>query len=158
MEYCNRLFALEKKFAQLTPEDRHIQRQELSKPLLDAFFAWVDSRNPSAGTAFSKAIAYARSEKKQLLAFLDNPMAPISNNRAENAIRPFAVGRKNWLFCDSVKGAEASAVFYSLAATAYANGLNVEQYFTKLFQLLPHASDHSLLSSFLPIDDTEHCC
>ena len=58
---------------------------------------------------------------------------PIDNNRAENAIRPFVVGRKNWLFSDSVKGAKASAMIYSLAATACANGLNVEDYFTKLF-------------------------
>ncbi|MBQ8288247.1 MAG: transposase, partial [Clostridia bacterium] len=58
---------------------------------------------------------------------------PIDNNRAETAIRPFVIGRKNWLFSDSAKGAEASAMLYSLAATATANGLNVERYFTELF-------------------------
>ena len=77
--------------------------------------------------------------QKPLSAFLDDGRVPISNNRAENAIRPFAVGRKNWLFCDSVKGAEASAIFYSLAAIATANGQNVEQYFSELFQTLPQA-------------------
>lgn len=61
------------------------------------------------------------------------PPSPPDNNRAENAIRPFVVGRKNWLFSDSEKGAEASAILYSLAATACANGLTVEGYFIRLF-------------------------
>jgi len=82
VEYCNRLFALEKKFAGLSPENRNIQRQELSKPVLDAFFAWANSCKPAAGTALSKAIAYALSERKYLLAFLEDPLVPISNNRA----------------------------------------------------------------------------
>ena len=150
VEYCNRLFALEKKFAGLSPENRHIQRQELSKPVLDAFFAWADSCKPAAGTTLSKAVAYALSEKKYLLAFLEDPLVPISNNRAENAIRPFAVGRKQWLFCNSVKGARASAIFYSLAATAYANGVNVKQYFTRLFHTLPYAKDSAAIRSCLP--------
>jgi len=68
-------------FAGLSPENRHIQRQELSKPVLDAFFAWADSCKPAAGTALSKAVAYALSEKKYLLAFLEDPLVPISNNR-----------------------------------------------------------------------------
>ena len=63
---------------------------------------------------------------------LEDGNIPVDNNRAENAIRPFVVGRKNWLFANSVKGAKASAIIYSLAATATANGLNVEEYFTRL--------------------------
>ena len=73
---------------------------------------------------------YAKNEKQYLYRFLEDPDIPIHNNRAENAIRPFVVGRKNWLFSDSPKGAEASAIIYSLAATAAANGIPVEQYFT----------------------------
>ena len=69
-----------------------------------------------------------------LYTFLEHPDAPIDNNRAENAIRPFCVGRKNWLFSTSPKGAEASAVIYSVAATACANGLNVEEYLTNVFK------------------------
>lgn len=71
-------------------------------------------------------------EKKYLYRFLDCPEAAIDNNRAENAIRPFVIELKNRLFSDSVKGADASAAFYSLAATSVANGLKVENYFTKL--------------------------
>ena len=80
----------------------------------------------------SKAVQYAKNEKQYLYRFLEDSDIPIHNNRVENAIRPFVVGRKNWLFSDSVKGAEASAVFNSLAATATANGISAELYFTEL--------------------------
>ena len=78
---------------------------------------------------------YCLNEKQYLCRCLENGNIPVDNNRAENAIRPFVVGRKNWLFANSVKGAEASAVAYSLAATAVANGLNVEEYFTELCRM-----------------------
>jgi len=80
-----------------------------------------------------------------------SPEILILEFRVENAIRPFAVGRKQWLFCNSVKGAGASAIFYSLAATAYANGVNVEQYSTRLFQTLPYTKDSAAIRSFLPL-------
>ena len=73
-----------------------------------------------------------RNENKYLYRFLDDPAIAPDNNRAENAIRPFVVGRKNRLFSDSEKGADASTLFYYLAATATANGLNVEKYLTEL--------------------------
>lgn len=88
---------------------------------------------PAGGTGLARACQYARNEKKYLYVFLHDPAITPDNNRAENAIRPFVVGRKNWLFSDSEKGAEASAILYSLAATACANGLTVEGYFTRLF-------------------------
>ena len=132
VEWCNKLFALELEYEKLTPEEKQKQRLERSKPVLDGFLAWLDTLTPSAGTKLAKAIQYARNERSYLIRFLENPIVPIDNNRAENAIRPFVIGRKNWLFSDSVKGAEASAAFYSLAASAVANGLNVEAYFVKL--------------------------
>lgn len=94
-------------------------------------------RFPAGGSKLAKAVGYLISEKKYLARFLESPDVPIDNNRAENAIRPFCVGRKNWLFSASVKGVKASAVLYSLAATACANGLNVETYLTRLFQSKP---------------------
>lgn len=72
---------------------------------------------------------------ERLLADEGNGSIPVDNNRAENAIRPFVVGRKNWLFSTSPKGAKASAIIYSLAATAVTNGLNTEAYFTDLCQM-----------------------
>ena len=80
---------------------------------------------------------YCINEKQYLYRFLESGDIPIDNNRAENAIRPFCVGRNNWKFSTSVKGAEASAMVYSVAATACANGLKVESYFTDLFRSSP---------------------
>ena len=145
VEYCNRLFLLERRYngedekgnriaEPLTTEQRHIERQIHSKAVLDEFFAWVERLPVSGGTKLAKAVSYAKSEKRYLCRFLESGEIPIDNNRAENAIRPFCVGRKNWLFSASVKGAEASAMMYSVAATACANGMNVERYLTELFR------------------------
>ena len=145
VEYCNQLFLLERKYngedekgnriaEPLTAEQRYPERQKQSKPVLDEFFAWAEGLTVSGGTKLAKAVSYAKSEKKYLYRFLESGEIPIDNNRAENAVRPFCVGRKNWLFSASVKGAEASAMMYSIAATACANGRNVEQYLTELFR------------------------
>lgn len=107
--------------------------QKHSKPILDEFFSWLESITHAGKTKLTKAVQYAKNEKKYLQRFLKDGNIPIHNNRAENAIRPFVVDRKNWLFSDSVKGAKASAMIYSLATTACANSLNVEEYFTRLF-------------------------
>ena len=145
LEYCNKLFMLERKFsgkdvneskdsAPLTPEQRKNARQAQSKPVIDEFFAWLETLPIAGKSSLAKAVQYAKNEKAYLYRFLEDGNIPIDNNRAENAIRPFCVGRKNWLFSASVKGAEASAMFYSLVATACANGLNVEEYLTRLFK------------------------
>ncbi len=104
------------------------------KPALDGFFAWVETVTAGGGTKLAKAIQHAKNEKKYLDTFLEHPDAPIDNKRAENAIRPFCIGRKKWLFSTSTKGADASAIIYSVAATACANGLNVEEYLTNVFK------------------------
>jgi transposase len=143
VELCNEIFLLEREFEgkdecgvqfkePLTANERHKQRQERLKPILDAFFAWLREIPVSGGTKLAKAIQYCLNEKQYLYRCLDDGSIPIDNNRAENAIRPFVVGRKNWLFSNSIKGARASAVIYSLATTATANGLNVEEYLTRL--------------------------
>ena len=77
--------------------------------------------DPEPGRKLEDAVKYARSQKRALNVFLQYGDVEISNNLAENAIRPFVVGRKNWLFCDTPKGAEASAIVYSLVETAKAN-------------------------------------
>ena len=102
------------------------------KPVLDEFFAWANALEVAAGSDLSKAIGYLLTNKTLLYTFLEDADAPLDNNRAESAMRPFVVGRKNWLFSDFVKGAKASATIYSIVSTATANGLNVEQYITQL--------------------------
>ena len=104
------------------------------KPLMDDFFKWLMTVNPAGGSKLAKAVQYALNEKRYLYGFLDDPGIEISNNRAENAIRPFVVGRKNWLFSDSPKGASASAMLYSLVVSAKMNGLNAEDYLVRLFR------------------------
>ena len=92
------------------------------------------ARTRTGGSKLAKAVQYALNEKRYLYGFLDDPGIEISNNRAENAIRPFVVGRKNWLFSDSPKGASASAMLYSLVVSAKMNGLNAEDYLIRLFR------------------------
>ncbi len=87
----------------------------------------------SGKNKLAEAVGYALNEKAYLYTFLENGNVPMDNNRTENAIRPFAVGRKNWLFSDSPKGASASAMLYSLVVSAKMNGLNAEDYLIRLF-------------------------
>lgn len=135
VEWCNKLFRLEQEYEtrSLSADEKQKERQERSKPVLDGFYLWLETIHPVSGSKLAKAVQYAWNEKQYLYRFLEHPNIPIHNNRAENAIRPFVVSRKNFLFCDSVAGAKASAMLYSLAATATANGLDVERYFTRLF-------------------------
>jgi hypothetical protein len=151
--YCERLFALERVFVNMTPEERVQARLKLSKPVLEAYFAWVETLNPLAGSKLGQAVVYSLNQRTPLSSFLLDGRIEISNNRAENAIRPFCVGRKNWLFADTVRGAQSSAIAYSIVETARANGLNPYQYLLHLLTQLPSvltkdpAAD---LSRFLP--------
>lgn len=151
LEKCNALFRLEKKLAEVSPEDRQEKRQELAKPMLDEFFAWLAGMKPSGGTKLAQAAGYALEQKPYLTAYLMSPLVPLSNNRAENAIRPFVVGRKQWLFSDTVKGAQASAMFYSIVATACANGLNIESYLAELFRVLSQNRSPEAIQQMVPI-------
>ena len=142
---CDRLFALEREYdgkdndgnkirEPLSPEEKHRRRNEEVRPLIDDFFNWLMTVNPVSGSNLAKAVQYALNEKRYLYGFLADSGIEISNNRAENAIRPFVVGRKNWLFSDSPKGASASAMLYSLVVSAKMNSLNAEKYLIRLFR------------------------
>ena len=137
LEYCQKLFMLEREFECLSPEKRLKARIERSKPVLDEFFDWVETVNPLAGSKLAEAIVYARNQRVPLSAILLDGRIELSTNRIENKIRPFAVGRRSWLFADTVDGARASAVAYSIIETARANGLNPYQYLLHLFTVLP---------------------
>lgn len=130
--YINRIYEIERSLGNLNRNEKQKQRQEQIKPVLDEFWAWLDKVEPSGRSKLASAVQYALNEKKYLCRFLESPDIDLDNNRAENSVRPFVVGRKNWLFSDSVRGAEASALWYSLAVTACVNGLNVEEYFCRL--------------------------
>lgn len=152
-EYCNRLFAIERELAELNPRERKQKRQELSKPVLDDYLAWLETVNALKASKLGEAITYSHNQKASLQVFLEDGRIELSNNRAENAIRPFVIGRKGWLFADTPKGANASAVVYSIVETAKANGLNVYAYLVYLFSHLPaldFANDPSILEDFMP--------
>lgn len=152
-EYCNQLFSIERDLAPLTPEERKMQRQERSKPVLEAYWSWLETVNALRGSKLSEAVVYSLNQKESLCAFLRDGRIELSNNRAENAIRPFVIGRKSWLFADTPKGAESSAIVYSIVETAKANNLNVYKYLTHIFTNLPKVDfkkDPILLEGFMP--------
>ena len=141
IERINELFAIDKGLAGLTKEEREEQRLQLEKEKLEAYFAWLQDieLNVLPKSKLGKAVQYSLSHKEALQAFLKSGNAALSNNICERAIRNFTIGRKNWLFSDSPKGAKASAAVYSIIETANANGLNPFQYFKYLFEHLPNA-------------------
>lgn len=152
-EYCSKLFSLERKLEGFSPEERQQARQAQVKSLLDVYWAWVESLDPASGSKLEDAVSYARNQKAYLNEFLLHGEVDISNNIAENAIRPFVVGRKNWLFCDTTKGAEASAVVYTLVETAKANGLDPFQYLNYVLlniRFLGQDPSNEELAEFLP--------
>lgn len=142
--YCDKLFAIELKLKGLDPETKLLKRQELERPVLDEFWNWVEALHPLQGSALGKAVTYALNQKPFMENYLLDGRLSISNNAAENAIRPFTVGRKNWLFSDTQKGAESSAMIYSIVETAKANGLDIYLYFK---YLLEHMADMDFLKN-----------
>lgn len=155
LKYCNQLFNLEKEWADIEAQERYAKRLEQAKPVLDAFWSWVSSLNVLEGSNLGKAVTYAINQKSALSAFLLDGKTEISNNRAENAIRPYVTGRKNWLFSDTKRGAIASATVYSIIETAKLNNLNPYMYLVHLFTQLPNLKEltSETLMQFLPWSD-----
>lgn len=152
-QYCNKLFSLEKKCATLNNKLRKEYRQNFILPVLEEYFCWVNTLNPEKGSKLAEAVTYAKNQRSALTAFVEHGDVPISNNLAENAIRPFALGRKNWLFCDTVKGAESSAIVYSMVETAKANGLDPYDYLLYALSVLPYygkSTSHEMLETAMP--------
>ncbi len=147
-----KLYRIEKQARDLTPEDRHRHRQGHARPILDKLRAWLDdtvAQVPPA-SATGKALNYLNNEWDKLIRYLDDGRLEIDNNGAENAIRPFVLGRKNWLFSASVKGIKASANLYSVIETAKANGLEPYAYLRYLFTELPKAQSVEAIEALLP--------
>lgn len=134
------LFHLEEQWKSLGPEERHELRLEKSKPQAEAFFEWLQTLNVLPKTAMGKAVNYALEQRRWLMNVYLDGRTELSNNRAENAVRPFALGRKNWLFCNTVKGAASSSIVYSIIETAKANRLKPFEYLEFLLEAVPSAS------------------
>ena len=147
-----KLYRVEKQARKLKPETRHEHRQRHACPIFDELRSWLDEALPQVPptSATGKALNYLRNEWDKLIRYLDDGRLEIDNNGAENAIRPFVVGRKNWLFSVSVKGVKASANLYSLIETAKANGLEPYAYLRYLFTELPKAETVDAIEALLP--------
>jgi transposase len=147
--YINLLFEYEREFYDLTPEERYIKRLEISKPVADEFFAWVDTLGALPKSPLGEPVHYALSQKQYLMHVFVDGRAELSNNLCENSIRPFVRGRKAWLFSATPDGAYASSVIYSIIETAKENGLHPYHYIKFLLETLPNIKN-SELDAFLP--------
>lgn len=142
MMYINQLFHLEDVIkAKYTSFDA-IKKARLEKeqPIVEGFLSWLGKQNPVRGSRMDKAVTYIQNRRPYLTTYLEDGRCSFSNNLSENAIRPFTVGRKNWLFCDTPHGAQASAIVYTMVEMAKANGVNVYHYLTYLLEKMPNSS------------------
>ena len=121
------IYKAEEALKDLTTEERYTRRQREVKPLVEAYFAWVHQQDPAAilSQKTRDGLSYSVNQEKYLKVFLEDGNIPIDNSATERAIRPFTIGRANWHIIDTIHGAEASAVVYSLVETAKANNLKI---------------------------------
>lgn len=139
LDKIGKLFKIESQIEDQNPDEKVKTRQKESKPLLDEFFQWCDDNKDSVlkNSKISKAFQYALNHKDGLSEYISDGLLPMTNSLDERTIRPFAVGRKNWLFSASTKGAEASAAVYSIIETAKANNIDPYDYLTLILRYLP---------------------
>jgi len=149
----DKLYKIEKRITDLNPAERLRVRQAESVPLLNKIKAWIDELRLkiTPKSLAGKAINYAYNEWKYLTQYTEDPKFNISNIWIENAVRPFAVGRRNWLFSASVDRAQASAMFFSLIETAKKNGFEPFDYLVKMLDKLPHAETVDDFEKLLPL-------
>ena len=146
------LYAVERTLGDCSADERKAARDQRSGPILEKIKAWLDAKVTQVlpKGLLGKAIGYALGLWAQLTTFLEDGHIPLDNNLAENAIRPFVVGRKGWLFSGSPRGAQASATLYSLVESAKANGLEPRAYLTFLLERLPAAHTPAAIDALLP--------
>ena len=148
-KFCDKLFSLERDFAKLTDQERFAKRQELSKPVFDEFYKWLGTLvDLPPKTGLYTAVVYAKNQREYLERYLEDGNLEISNNRAERSIKPFVIGRKNWLFANTPRGAKASAILFSIIETAKENGLNPYEYLTYIFKNAPNWDIHNSFNYF----------
>jgi transposase len=157
LDFCNQLFAIERDLHEVTPEERRAGRDRRSRAVLSLFRAWLDEISVQAlpKSKLGEAITYCLNQWRKLNAFLLDGRLELDNNRAERAIKPFVIGRKNWLFANTPGGARSSATIYSLVETAKENGLDPFPYLTYLFEQLPNINtkDPKAIELLLPWSD-----
>ena len=140
VQYCNRLFAIEDSINTKYPGDYEKRKQlrlEREKTVLEAFWSWLEQQKPTRNSRMDKAVTYVQNRRFSAETYLEDGRCSFTNNLSENAIRPFTVGRKNWLFSSSVDGANASAVVYTIVEMTKAHNLNIYGYLKYLLEHRP---------------------
>lgn len=160
LQFCNRLFAIDKKINKMdecTPKLRYQERLKQSKPVLDDFLVWLKTEKARVApkTKLGEAITYCLNQWQKLVVFLKDGRLELDNNRAERSIKPFVIGRKAWLFSTSPKGAKASAIIYSIVETAKENQLDPLRYLTHVLEQIPliDVTDDAALDALMPWSD-----
>ena len=151
----------DKQLKEMDPQERQVRRDKEVRPLVDAFFAWIhktaDDKTLLLTEDTRKGIQYCINQEQYLREFLNDGEIPLDNNLAESSIRSFTVGRRNWLMIDTVSGAKASAVIYSIVETAKANNLDVFRYLELLLTVLPSMeflTNPDILEELLPWNES----
>jgi len=158
------IYKLEEALKDLSPEERLKERQSSIKPLVEEYFAWI-KETLAGGTVLpkgetAKGLQYSINQEEYLKVFLTDGKVPIDDSASERALRNFTIGRKNWVTINTIRGAQASAVIYSITETARANNLNVYYYIKHLLTELPQLVDengnieHSMLEPLMPWSKT----
>jgi hypothetical protein len=152
LNLINKLYGIERDINDIDDEQRHETRQQKSLPILAQLHGWLEKTQPqvTAQNALGKAVGYLASDWNKLVRYTEAGYLPIDNNAAERAIRPFVIGRKNWLFSDTPSGARASAQLYSLVETAKANDQEPYAWLRHVLERLPQASSVKDYEALLP--------
>lgn len=147
-----KLYAIEKRCHNLEPNERAQVRQQEAPPIFEELRNWMSDMALKVipGSATGRALAYLSGQWSRLIRYIEDGRLEIDNNSVENAIRPFVIGRKGWLFSNSVAGAKASANLYSLIETAKASGLEPYAYLRKVFSAIPNATTVEEFAALLP--------
>ena len=160
--YCNKLFEYERSYRGkgLSYKQIYSRRLKDQKPVVEAFLAWIDKQTAPGGSRLARALTYAGNQRLYMMTYLEDGRCSISNNLSENSIRPVTAGRRNWLFCDTTDGADASMMVYSLLETARANGLNPQKYLEYLLEARPNQnmSDEELENMAPWSPKVQECC
>ena len=152
-----KLYTVERRIAKLSAEEKYEARQTQSKPLIDELKTWLNDSLPKAppSSLLGKALSYLNNQWPKLTTYLEHGDVPMDNNVAENVIRPFVLGRKNWLFSTSQAGARSSAVIYSIIQTAKANDLEPYGYLRQVLSELPKATTTEQIEALLPLKNKD---
>lgn len=152
LELIGQLYAVERDCRGLSEAEHGVERQARSRPVLAQLRAWLDSVRPGVPpqSTLGSALRYMHDYWPKLVRYIERAELPIDNNPAENAIRPFVTGRKNWLFADTPAGAHASARLYSLLETAKANSIEPYLWLRHVLSRLPHATSLADYEALMP--------